>query len=307
VAPPDVSVILLSWNVRPLLRACLASLPPADAAIEIIVVDAASEDGSAEMVRDEFPSVKLVVSSENLGYTRGNNLGLRAAAGRYLLLLNPDTEVVGDALARMVSYMDAHPEVGVLGPQLLYPDHTIQPTRRRFPTLATGFFESTWLQPLAPRGWLDGYYARDLPDEAIVEVDWVGGAALLVRRGAYERVGALDEGYFMYSEELDWCRRMKAQGWKVVYFPPARIVHHEARSSAQVPAATHIRFNTSKVRYYRKYHGALAAEALRWFLLGNFAFQLALEWAKGMAGHKRALRAARVTAYWQVLKSGLRG
>ncbi len=145
-----------------------------------------------------------------------------------------------------------------------------------------------------------------MPDDAIGEVDWLVGAALLVRRAAFEQVGALDEGFFMYSEELDWLRRMRAAGWRVVYFPPARIIHHEAKSSAQVPAATHIRFNTSKVRYFRKYHGPLAAEALRWFLLGNFAFQLALEFAKGLTGHKRNLRMARVTAYRQVLRSGLK-
>lgn len=111
----------------------------------------------------------------------------------------------------------------------------------------------------------------------------------------------------MYSEELDWCRRMKAAGWKVVYFPPAQVIHHEGRSSEQVPAATHIRFNRSKVRYFRKYHGALAAETLRWFLLGNFASQLVLEFAKGLVGHKRQLRAERIAAYRQVLKSGLKG
>jgi len=305
--PPALSIIILSWNVRDLLRACLKSLPLANPDLEVIVVDAASADGSAEMVRAGFPAVKLIASHENLGYTRGNNLGLRAASGRYLLVLNPDTEVVGDGLAQMLAYMDAQPRVGVLGPQLVFPDCTIQSTRRRFPTLATGFFESTWFQPLAPRSVLDHYYARDLPDDAIAEVDWVTGAALLVRREAYEQVGGLDEGFFMYSEELDWCRRMKAAGWQVVYFPPARLIHHEAKSSAQVPAATHIRFNTSKVRYYRKYHGALAAEMLRWWLLGNFAIQLILEWAKGLAGHKREMRAGRVKAYWEVLRSGLRG
>ncbi len=310
--PPDISIIILSWNVRDLLRACLTSLVRSDDtaqrrhAMEVIVVDAASSDGSAEMVRAEFPQVKLIASDENLGYSRGNNAGLRAAAGRYILILNPDAEVVGEALAQMVAYMDDHPQAGLLGPQLLYPDQTVQSTRRRFPTLATGFFESTWLQPLVPRSMLDRYYARDLPDDAISEVDWVVGAAMLVRREAHEQVGGLDEGFFMYSEELDWCRRMQAAGWKVVYFPLARIIHHEAKSSAQVPAVTHIRFNTSKLRYYRMYHGSLAAEALRWFLLGNFAVQLGLEWAKGLVGHKRELRAKRVEAYWQVLRSGLR-
>lgn len=308
---PRVSIIILSWNVRDLLRACLRSLPLDDPAVEIIVVDAASADGTPAMVAAEFPPARyprltLIASSENLGFSRGNNLGLRAARGRYLFVLNPDTELAGDALAQMLSHLDAHPEVGVLGPGLVYADGTPQPTRRRFPTLATAFFESTWLQPWAPRGLLDRYYARDLPAGQPVEVDWVVGAALLVRREAYTQVGGLDEGFFMYSEELDWCRRCQAAGWRVVQFPAARVVHHEGRSSAQVPAATHIRFNTSKVRYFRKYHGARAAEALRLFLLAGFAVQLGLEAAKWLAGHKRDLRAARVRAYAQVLRSGLR-
>jgi N-acetylglucosaminyl-diphospho-decaprenol L-rhamnosyltransferase len=307
VASPDLSIIVLSWNVRELLRKCLASLPLNDEQVEVIVVEAASADGSAAMVRAEFPAVRLLVQTENLGYTRGNNVGLRAALGRYLLVLNPDTQVVGGALTQMVAYLEAHPQVGVLGPQLIDPDGTVQSTHRRFPTLATAFFESTWLQPLAPRALLDRYYAVDLPNDAVSPVDWVMGAALLVRREAYAQVGGLDEGFFMYSEEVDWCRRLKAAGWQVVYFPPAQIIHHAGRSSEQVPAATHIRFNASKVRYFRKYHGALAALALRWFLLLGFALQLALEAAKWLAGHKRPLRAARVRAYWQVLRSGLKG
>jgi N-acetylglucosaminyl-diphospho-decaprenol L-rhamnosyltransferase len=306
-APPDVSVVILAWNVRDLLRACLASLPAGDPRVEVIVVDAGSVDGSAEMVRAEFPAVHLIARSENLGYSRGNNLGLAAARGRYLFVLNPDTEVVGDALPRLAAYMDANPQVGLLGPQLVWPDGTVQPSRRRFPTLVMALFESTWLQRLAPPGLLPRYYAADLPLDRPARMDWVTGAALFVRRAAYEAVGGLDESFFMYSEELDWQRRLRAADWEVVYFPEARIVHHEARSSAQVPAATHIRYNTSKVRYFRKYHGRLAGEVLRWYLLGHFAVQLALEWAKGLVGHKPALRRERVAAYREVLRSGLRG
>lgn len=303
---PTLSIIILSWNVRDLLRKCLHSLPSPSDDVEVIVVDGGSADDSVAMVRAEFPLVQLIAHPDNLGYTRGNNLGLRAAQGRYLLVLNPDTEIIGDALAQMTTYLDAHPRIGLLGPQMRFADGKVQSTRRRFPTLATGFFESTWFQPLAPRALLAHYYVRDAADDAVSEVDWVVGAALCVRREAYEQVGGLDEGFFMYSEELDWCRRMKAHGWQVVYYPPAQIIHHEAQSSTQVPAATHIRFNTSKIRYFRKYHGALAAETLRWFLLGNFAGQWLLESVKGALGHKRDLRQRRAQAYWQVLQSGLK-
>ena len=305
--PPDISIIIVSWNVRERLRACLRSLPEPGSGVETIVVDAASVDGTPEMVRAEFPAVRLIARSDNVGYSRGNNLGLAEARGRFAFILNPDTELDDQTLPVMTAYLDANPRVGVLGPRLVLADQSVQASRRRFPTLTTALFESTWLAGLAPRRVLADYYVADRPDDEPAEVDWLVGAALMVRRAVWEQVGVLDEGFFMYSEELDWQRRIKAAGWQVVYLPAAQVRHFEAQSSAQVPAATHIRFNTSKVRYFRKYHGAPAGEFLRWYLLSQFAFQLALEWLKGALGHKRALRQARVAAYWAVLRSGLRG
>ena len=305
--PPALSIIIVSWNVREPLRACLASLPLADPQVEVIVVDSASADGTPAMVAAEFPTVHLIGSPDNLGYARGNNVGLQAARGRCLFVLNPDTVIVGNALAVLTQYLDTHPAVGLVGPRLLTPTGGTQSSRRRFPTPALLFFESTWLQRLAPRGWLRRYYVEDLPDDAPAEVDWVVGAALCVRRAAYAQVGGFDETFFMYSEELDWQRRLRAAGWGIAHVPAACVIHAEAQSSAQVPAATHIRFNSSKVRYMRKYHGALAAQALRLWLLGQFAAQLALEAVKGALGHKRTVRQARVAAYAAVLRSGLRG
>lgn len=304
---PDLSIIILNWNVQDLLRDCLRSLAHSPAlSVETIVVDSASTDGSVEMVAREFPGVHLIVSDENLGYSRGNNLGLAAGHGRHLLILNPDTAIVGDALEAMVSYAEAHPEVGLLGPQLLNAGGSAQPSRRRFPTLAMAFFESTWLQPFAPRSMLDRYYVRDASDDAMAEVDWVTGACLLVRRAVFEQIGGFDEGFFMYSEELDYCRRARAAGWRVMYFPGAKVYHFEGKSSEQAIPERHIRFQRSKVRYFRKYHGPFVAETLRLFLLLNYSQQLLLEAAKGLVGHKRALRWQRLRAYWQVVKSGLR-
>lgn len=305
----DLSIIIVSWNVRELLRRCLQSIisnPKSQWLTEIIVVDNASTDGSAAMVRDGFPQVQLLVNDENLGFTIANNQAIARSRGRYVLLLNPDTEVLGDALATMVGYMDAHPEVGALGPQLLNPDGSVQPSRRRFPTMATAFLESTILQQWFPDNCvLRRYYVLDQPDDRTQEVDWVVGAALLVRREAIEQVGPLDEGFFMYSEELDWCRRIKAQGWKVVYLPTAKMIHHGAQSSEQVKPFQHIQFQRSKVRYFRKHHGAWKAEALRLFLLATYVYQLLEEAFKWLVGHKRPLRASRVKACWQVLRSGL--
>ena len=301
----DLTIIIVSWNVADLLAACLQSIG-SPSGVEIIVVDSASTDSSVSRVRERFSHVNLLAQAENAGFTRGNNIGLQAAQGRYLMLLNPDTEVVADALQQMVAYLDANPGVGILGPHTLNTDGSAQSTRRRFPTLATAFFESTWLQSFAPKSLLDRYYVADAPDDAVVDVDWVQGSALIARREVYEQIGSLDEGYVMYSEEMDWCKRAKNAGWRVVYLGTARIVHHGGKSSDQVVARRQIYFQQSKLRYFRKYHGGLAAQTLRVFLLLTYAWQLALEAVKSLLGHKRAMRQERIQAYWQVLRSGLR-
>ena len=308
----DLSIVIVNWNVRELLRRCLHSimsslqLPASNFQIETIVVDNASSDGSVAMVEGEFPQVRLIANSENVGFTVGNNQGIAASQGRYILLLNPDTEIVGDTPTTMVEYMDHHPQVGALGPQLLNPNGSIQSSRRRFPTLATAFLESTVLQQWFPRNRATRhYYITDRPDDEVQEVDWVTGACLLVRRETVEQVGLLDEGFFMYSEELDWCRRMKAQGWKVIYLPTARVVHHGAQSSEQVKSFQHVQFQRSKIRYFRKHHGPRQAEVLRLFILATYLCQLIAEALKWLVGHKRPLRAARVKSYWQVLESRL--
>ena len=332
---PDLSIIIVSWNVRDLLRACLVSLTKDERrttkgavessscvlapSSEIIVIDNASADDSAAMVAAGFPAVRLIANLENAGFTRGNNQGLAVARGRYVFFLNPDTEVVGDALAAMVAYLDAHPEVGALGPQLRYGDGSLQSSRRRFPTFVTALFESTplaWHWPANP--WARRYRMEDqgtgisdqgsgiTPAQIGQDVDWVVGAALMVRREVLVQIEGFDEGYFMYSEELDLCRRIKEAGWQIVYLPTAQIIHHEGKSSGQVVAARHIRFQTSKVRYFRKFHGSFQAEALRVFILASFAVEWLLEAGKWLLGSQRPLRRERMGAYGQLLRSGLR-
>ncbi len=259
------------------------------------------------MVRQRFPAVTLIASDSNLGFARANNAGVALSNGRYILLLNPDAEVIGDALLTMTAYMDSHADVGALGPRLLFPNGQVQSSRRRFPTLATAFLESTVLQQCFPRNRiLQRYYVLDRGDDEEQDVDWVIGACLFIRRQAWEQVGPLDESFFMYSEELDWCRRLRTAGWRVVYIPWATVVHHEGQSSIQVVPARHIHFQSSKVLYFSKCYGAPAGEALRLFLLATYAYQLSLEAVKWVLGHKRPLRRERILAYLRVLRSGLR-
>lgn len=302
-----LSIIIVNWNVRDLLRDCLRSIERVrdDPELEVVVVDSASADDSVGMVQTEFPWVRLIPCDENVGFPRGNNIGLAEARGHYLLLLNPDTIVQDDALMILQDYLTAHPDVGAVGPMLLNPDGSVQSSRRRFPTPATGFFESTWLEGVAP-GVLRRYYALDLPDDTTADVDWLTGACIMVPRAVYEQIGGLDEGYYMYSEELDWCRRIRTAGWRVVYHPAARVTHHVGKSSEQAVTARHINFQRAKLRYYRKYHGRVVAGALRLFLLAGYAWQMALEAAKGLFGSKRDLRRQRMRAYYDVLRSGLR-
>lgn len=307
----DLSIIIVNWNVRELLRRCLASIEAnrGDLSLEVIVVDNTSADDSVPMVEQEFPQVHLIASGKNLGYTGGNNLGAKEAKGRHLLILNPDTEIVGEALERMVAYLDNHPAVGAVGPQLLNSDGSVQSSRRRFPRLATAFFDGG--TPFSMRWFPNNrfermYYMADTSDDEIQSVDWLVGAALTIRRETWREVGPLDNQFFMYCEELDWCHRSRDAGWEIHYLPTAQIVHHEQGSAGQIGVTTWIRVYRSKILYFRKYFGARWANVIRLFLLMDFARLLANELAFWAIGRRDEARSRRMRNYWQVLKSGLR-
>lgn len=326
----DLSIIIVSWNVWDLLRANLAAIEEASRAgdaprlrlfgpadqprtLEVIVVDNASEDATTSVLPGRFPWVRLVESERNLGFTGGNNLGYGASSGRFVYFLNPDTELVDDSLWTLFSTIEREPTVGMVGPQLRYPDGFLQNNRRRFPRRLTGFFESTWLGQAWPANpWTVHMHMLDWPDDVRHDVDWLVGAAMLARRDALDaacaqdEAGPFDDTFFMYSEELDLCKRIKNAGWRIVYEPAATVIHYEGRSSEQVPAFRHIRFNASKVAYYLKYFGPRWAELLRRYLLLEFRWQLLLERGKHALGHKRGVRAARMAAYREVLASRLR-
>lgn len=305
-----ISVIIVSWNTRQLLEHCLESVYASageSTDVELLVVDNGSRDGSPEMVAARFPSVRLVANDDNVGFARANNLAISRATGDYLLLLNPDTELIGEAIQEMARFAEEHPDVGVVGPQLLNGDGSLQSSRRRFPTSATAFLESTVLQRWFPNhSALRRYYVLDRGDDRTQEVDWVVGAGFLVRMAAVKQVGLMDEGYFMYSEELDWCRRFKDAGWKVVYHPAAKLIHHGGQSSDQDLLRRHTRFQHGKCRYFEKYHGRSFAQLLRFALLGNYLFLLVEDLAKLLLLRRnRSMRLRRIgmlarVVAWQI-------
>ncbi|MEM9950648.1 MAG: glycosyltransferase family 2 protein [Chloroflexota bacterium] len=312
----DVSIVIVSWNVRELLIACIDSIisspiainTPSDDSpiVEIIVVDSASEDDTVAMLQRDYPQVLVFAQSENIGFTRGNNLGFEQARGRYLFMLNPDTEIIGDAIPQMINYLDNNPTVGFVGPHTLNTDRTTQSTRRRFMTKTLAFFESTWLQPYAPKSLLANYYMNEQADDAVLNVDWVQGSAIMVRRSIYEQVGGLDTSFVMFFEEQDWCKRIKTQGWDATYLGTAYVIHHGGKSTDQIGAQKHIWFQKSKLRYSHKHHGVMFASVLRIFLLLNYIMQIIIEGLKGLLGSKRELRRERIMTYWQIVRSGLK-
>jgi len=320
-AAPALDVIVVSWNVRDWLALCLRSLRQAlenlPVRARLLVVDNASTDGSVELVQREFPEVGLLALPENQGFATAVNQGLRAlgigrepgsdAGQKWLLLLNADTEIVGSAVADLLACGVAHPEAGVVGPRLISPDGTVQSSRRRFPTPATLFWESTVLEQYFPRNrWARRYRMEDQPDDILQEVDWLVGACLLVRARAIADAGWLDEGYFLYFEELEWCQRVRRAGWRVLYLPTARVIHHGGKSSEQVPLQQHLQFQRSKVRYTRHTFGPGLAECLRLFLLAMYAWKWATEAGKLALGHRPTLRRERMGIYAALLKDGLR-
>jgi hypothetical protein len=290
----DLSVIILNWNTKDDTRDCLNSLVHRQHrhAVEIIVADNASSDGSCEMLAEEFPQVPLVVHSTNLGFCAGNNRAVPGATGRFVLFLNSDTVVVEDALDRLVDFMDENPDVGIAGPKLLNRDGSLQYSCRRFPNLGAGLFRNTPLGRLFPKNrFAQDYLMQDWDHATVRDVDWVSGAALCIRREALEQTGGFDEGYYMYCEDVDLCYRAKQKGWRVVYFPHAVIYHMIGRSSDQVPTRMTYFFHRSMYRFYRKHYAAKTPLYVRPLIIPGLMLRASGQIARYRWRHlKRTLR-----------------
>ena len=272
----DLSIIVLNYNTREHLRACLTSLGrPAQA--EVFVVDNASSDGSAEMVQHEFPWVTLIRAPRNGGYAYGNNLALRRCRGEVVMLLNPDTVLAPGAIEGLVHKLAEHPEAGIVGPKLLRPDGSMHlACRRSFPTPAVAFYRLSGLSRLLPRSRRFGQYNLTYADpDQPMEVDAVCGACLVIRRAVIERIGLLDERFFMYGEDLDWCLRARQAGWSVRYEPEVVVKHqHGAASRKRVLRTTFYFFRAMDLfyrkHYVRRYH-PLVTGAVRTGIYGALA------------------------------------
>jgi GT2 family glycosyltransferase len=261
---PDVSVIIVSYNTRELLRECIESIlcEQGDGlAVEVIVVDNASADGSAAMVAERFPQARLIANPDNRGFGAACNQGLEVARGRYALILNADIRAQPGALQRLVEFMDAHPDAAICGGQLRYPDGRIQPSCARDLTLWWVFCEQSMLAKLFPRTRLFGGYWRTHWDfSATIETEQVMGACMMLRR-PFPR---FDEDYFLYCEDTDLCYRVRQAGGKIYYVHDAVFVHHLGASGEPQRAQMVIYYNCGKERYFRKFHSAWQARVCRW-------------------------------------------
>ena len=281
--PIDLSIIIVNWRSADFLQKCLASIYANTVGInfEIVVVDNASFDGSAEMVKLEFPAVSFVQSDKNVGFSGANNLGYARAHGRNLLFLNPDTEVTGPALTTMMGFLDSMPSVGIVGARLLNSDLTVQTSCvQRFPSIFGQLFDSDLLRKLFPKCSLWGTRALLEPHSAPVSVEMVSGACLMIRRAVFEQVGQFNTNYFMYAEDVDLCFRVHNIGWKNCYVEEAVVIHHGGKSTASKPVShfSAILMRESLLRFVRStrgewyaavYQAATALNAvLRLFILG---------------------------------------
>lgn len=259
----DLAIVIVNYNVAPLLRRCLQTLLASQGEFGrvVVVVDNHSADDSVAMLRAEFPQVSLIANQTNRGYAEANNQGLRLAGAegpnppRYCLLLNPDTELLPTSLADSLAYMDAHPEVAIMGPRLLLPDGRLDlACRRAFPTPEVSFYRLLGLSRLFPKSRRFGRYNLTYLDEhELHEVDTVVGAYMLVRTTAIQQVGLLDEQFWMYGEDIDWAKRIKDQGWKVVYNPGV-VAYHVKRASSRQSRRAQIEFYRAMLIFYYKHY-----------------------------------------------------
>jgi GT2 family glycosyltransferase len=265
----DLSIVVVTWNGKKFVDenfgSILADLRRLSA--EVIAVDNASTDGTAEMIAERYPEVELIRSPTNLGFARGNNLAIRKSRGKYVCLVNPDVRILPGCFRKLVDYMEQNPKVGVVGPKTYNADGSRQKSCMRPPSVWNAWCRALALDrtPLKRLPLFGGLLMADFDHQTLREVDVLNGAFLMVRRAAMDEVGLIDERFFMYGDDLDWCVRFGKAGWPLVFYPGAEIVHYGGGSSSRAPVYFYVEMHRANLQYFQKHHSWLAQ---RGFLAG---------------------------------------
>jgi GT2 family glycosyltransferase len=301
-AKVDLSIIIVNWNTRDLLAQCLQSLQDTvEASLEVWVVDNNSADDSVDVVRERFPQTRLITNAENVGFVRANNQALSRCQGRYVLLLNSDTQALPGSLDEALRFMDQHPQAGLAGVRLVNADGSFQASFTPFPNLWREFLILSGLGRWLIRPTFPSHGPQVETGTQRIN-GYVEGAFMLARRAAVEQVGGLDEGIFMYAEDVDWCYRFYRAGWELWYLPHVPIVHYGGQSTKKRPGRMEAELYRSRIYFFRKHYGKVAAASLKALIYGATLFKMALH--KTLCLVTRG-RKGRTIATWQELRAAL--
>lgn len=294
----DVSIIIVAWNVRKLLHDCLKSVYDQTEGVdfEVIYVDNASEDGSVDMVTKEFPNIKVIKNAENRGFIKANNQGIEVAQGRYVLLLNSDTVVLDNAIAKTVKFADKHPEAAVVGCKVLSADKTLRRTCFMYPSILNMFLAATYLYKIFPKNKFLGRERMSWWDfNDVREVETVSGCFSLVQKKAIDQVGLMDERYFVYGDDPDWCYRFKKNGWKIMFTPGGQIIHYGGQNTKQMSEKFLLQLCGSKLIFMRMHRNKLEL-SLACVLTAAFFLLRVPYWLAAAAVHKNERKKSIQTA-----------
>ena len=271
----QISIIIVNWNTRELLVDCIESIyaSPPEGEFDIWIVDNYSSDGSPAMIRESYPDVNFIENDENVGFGKANNQALRKSQGDYVLLLNPDTVVKTNAISELINFLDNNPDAGIAGARLINPDGTLQISAFPFPTLFREFWRMFYLDSVV---YLSNYPMKNWNKDQAREVDTLLGACMLIRREAINQFGLFDEEYFIYSEEVDLCTRLKEAGWRLYWVPGAVVIHFAGKSIQQVSEEMFLRLYEGKVLYFRKHHSKLSVFVYKLILFAATITRLVL-------------------------------
>lgn len=275
---PAVAAVIVTWNGRAYAVECLDSLRhnASGLTLQTIVVDNASTDGTPEAVREQFPEVQLVQADTNLGFSKGNNLGMRLADADYVCLINSDVVVPPQCLENMLAFMERNPDIGMLGPKMVAPDGRTGDSVMRLPTVWNSFCCAMGFHRIFPTAkWLNGFMMSEFPYDRTADVEVLTGWFWMIRKSALEEVGGLDEQFFMYGEDIDWSYRFLKAGWRVVFYADAWALHYGAASSCRAPARFYVEMRRANLQYFNKHHGRLAERGYRLVLFVHEAIRIA--------------------------------